>query len=110
MNPPRIFSRHHRPALTTLATMLLLPAVALASPGGAGLPWESTFETIFQSVQGLAPIFVGIAVIIAFVALMYGEGGGMSRKAVNIVVGGAGALGAASVVTTLFEGGSGLLF
>jgi type IV secretory pathway VirB2 component (pilin) len=93
-----------------IAALLLAPAVALASPGGAGLPWESTFETILSSMQGIATPIITIAIIVAAFALMFGEAGGMSRKVVGIVVGGAGALGAAGVVSTLFESGSGLLF
>jgi type IV secretory pathway VirB2 component (pilin) len=91
--------------------MGLTPATALAAPGGgAGLPWESTFATILESIQGMAPVFVTIAVIIAGVALMFGESGGMSRRVVTLVVGGATVFGVATVVSTLFEGGSGTLF
>jgi type IV secretory pathway VirB2 component (pilin) len=94
----------------TLALLLLSPAAAFAAPGGAGLPWESTFETIEQSIQGVAPHLLVISIIIAALALMYGEAGGMSRKVVGIVVGGATIVGVTSVVSTLFEGGGGLLF
>jgi len=93
-----------------LVLLVLSPSLALASPGGAGLPWETSFETIEQSVQGVAPHLLAISIIIAALALMYGEGGGMSRRVVNIVVGGATVVGVTSVVTTLFEGGGGLLF
>ena len=97
---------------TALALVLsLFPVQALAAPGGgAGLPWESTFSTILDSVQGIAPIFVTIAIIIAGLALMFGEAGGMSRRVVTIVVGGATVMGVATVVSTLFEGASGVLF
>lgn len=98
------------PAFTLLA-VLLASTPALAAPGGgAGLPWESSFQTILDSVQGMAPIFVTVAILIAGFALAFGESGGMSRKVVYIVVGGATAFGAAGVVSTLFEGGAGLLF
>lgn len=89
---------------------LLAPATAFAAPGGAGLPWESSFETILTSIQGMAGVFVTIAILIAGCALMFGESGGMSRKVVGIVVGGAAVFGVTSVVSTLFEGGGGLLF
>jgi type IV secretory pathway VirB2 component (pilin) len=102
--------RNLAPAIATLSLLLLSPALALAAPGGAGLPWESTFETIEKSVQGVAPHLLVISIVIAALALMYGESGGMSRKVVGIVVGGATIVGVTSVVSTLFEGGGGLLF
>lgn len=95
----------------TIAGFTVAPATALAAPGGgAGLPWESSFSTIMESIQGMSGVFVTIAIIIAGLALMFGESGGMSRKVVGIVVGGATVFGVASVVSTLFEGGGGLLF
>ncbi len=100
----------HPPATAIVAAWLLSPTAASASPGGAGLPWESSFETILNSVQGMAPVFVTIAIIIAGLTLMFGESGGMSRRVVAIVVGGASVIGVATVVSTLFEGGAGLLF
>lgn len=97
--------------LFIIAVLVSVPATAVAAPGGgAGLPWESSFSTIMESIQGMSGVFVTIAIIIAGLALMFGEAGGMSRKIVGIVVGGAAALGAASVASTLFEGGGGLLF
>lgn len=111
MTTIRPLFRHGRPeAFIAFSFILLSPALALASPGGAGLPWESSFSTILDSIQGMAGVFITIAIIIAGLALMFGESGGMSRKVVGVVVGGAAALGAASVVSTLFEGGGGLLF
>jgi type IV secretory pathway VirB2 component (pilin) len=96
-------------ALGTFSLLVLSPALVMASPGGAGLPWETSFETIEQSVLGVAPHLLAISIVIAALALMFGEGGGMSRRVVNIVVGGATVVGVGSVVTTLFEGGGGLL-
>jgi type IV secretory pathway VirB2 component (pilin) len=107
---------HHRVQLRQLVPLipalvfLIAPATALASPGGAGLPWESSFETIMNSIQSMAGVFVTIAILVAGCALMFGESGGMSRKVVGIVVGGASVFGVASVVSTLFEGGQGSLF
>lgn len=102
---PKILGR-----ILSVPAVLLSSATAFASPGGAGLPWESSFSTIMESIQGMAGVFVTIAIIIAGLALMFGESGGMSRKVVGIVVGGACVFGVASVVSTLFEGGAGLLF
>ena len=74
------------------------------------MPWESSFSKILDSIQGMAPIFATIGFLIAGVALMFGESGGMSRKIVGLVVGGAVVFGVAPLITTLFEGSSGLLF
>lgn len=95
----------------TLALIPALPATAFAAPaGGGGMPWESSFAKILDSIQSLAPVFATIAFLVAGVIWMFGESGGMSRKAVGLVVGGAIVFGVAPLITTLFEGGSGLLF
>lgn len=103
-----------RPVPTASAAVisLLSSATAWAAPtgGGGGMPWESSFSKILDSVQGLAPVFATIAFLIAGFVLMFGESGGMSRKVVSLVVGGAVVFGVAPLITTLFEGSSGLLF
>ena len=105
--------RRHPTVTSAISSILLfLPATAFAAPsgGGAGLPWESSFSKILDSIQGMAPMFATIAFLIAGIIWMFGESGGMSRKAVGLVVGGAIVFGVAPLVTTLFEGGSGTLF
>jgi type IV secretory pathway VirB2 component (pilin) len=95
-----------------VAALVLSSATALAAPagGGGGMPWNSPFSKILDSIQELAPVLATIAFIIAGVVLMFGEGGGMSRKAVGLVVGGAVVFGVAPLITNLFEGSAGLLF
>jgi type IV secretory pathway VirB2 component (pilin) len=104
--------RFARVQTAILSTLVLSSATALAAPagGGGGLPWESSFSKILDSIQSMAPVFATIAFLIAGVAWMFGESGGLSRKAVGLLVGGAVVFGAASLGTKLFEGGSGLLF
>jgi type IV secretory pathway VirB2 component (pilin) len=93
------------------SALVLLPATALAAPAGGGeLPWESSFSKILDSIQNMAPVFATIAFLIAGVIWMFGESGGMSRKAVGLVVGGAIVFGVAPTITALFEGSSGVLF
>lgn len=89
---------------------LFFPALALASTtgGGPGLPWESSFETIQQSIQAIGAVLLGIGIVIAGVKLATGEGGGMGRSVVGLVVGGGLILGAGTVVDTVFSGASGL--
>jgi hypothetical protein len=55
-------------------------------------------------------MFATIAFLIAGIIWMFGESGGMSRKAVGLVVGGAIVFGVAPLITQLFEGSAGLLF
>jgi len=100
------------PTASVALLSILFPATAFAAPsgGGGGMPWESSFSKILDSIQGMAPIFATIGFLIAGVALMFGESGGMSRKIVGHVVGGAVVFGVAPLITTLFEGSSGLLF
>jgi type IV secretory pathway VirB2 component (pilin) len=99
-------------SVAILTILILFPATALAAPigGGGGMPWNSTFSKILDSIQELAPILATIAFLIAGIIWMFGEGGGMSRKAVGLVVGGAIVFGVAPLITTLFEGSAGLLF
>ncbi len=108
---PRI-SLRHLPTVSVATLAILLPATALAAPAGGagGLPWNSTFSKILDSIQELAPVLATIAFLIAGIIWMFGEGGGMSRKAVGLVVGGAIVFGVAPLITTLFEGSAGLLF
>jgi type IV secretory pathway VirB2 component (pilin) len=58
----------------------------------------------------MAPVLATIAFLIAGVIWMFGESGGMSRKAVGLVVGGAIVFGVAPTITGLFEGSAGVLF
>jgi type IV secretory pathway VirB2 component (pilin) len=105
----RIYSRKVRTALLVLLS-LQLPATAFAAPAGGGLPWESPITKIQESLQGLGTPLAIIAVIVAGFAIMFGESGGLSRKAVGIVVGASLVFGAAGAISSLFEGASGVLF
>src|SRR5688572_17008788 len=108
----RASSRQNPTGIAVVLLSMLAPATALAAPagGGGGMPWESSFSKILDSIQGMAPIFATIAFLIAGIIWMFGESGGMSRKAVGLVVGGAIVFGVAPLITTLFEGSSGVLF
>lgn len=95
---------------TVFFTICLMPALALAAPtgGGAGLPWESSFKTIQTSIQVLGGVLLTIGVIMAGIKMATGEGGGMGRQVVGLVVGGGLVLGASTVIDTVFSGASGL--
>lgn len=93
-----------------LVATSLMPTLALAETGGGpGLMWESSFETILQSVQAIGATLLVIGIIITGVKLATSEGGGIGGKAVGLILGGGLVLGASSFVSTVFEGASGLL-
>ena len=86
-----------------------MPALALASTGGGpGLMWESSFETILESVQAIGATLLVVGIIITGVKLATSEGGGIGGKAVGLILGGGLVLGASSFVDTVFAGASGL--
>lgn len=99
-------------ALATVLAVSLLSSSALAAGGGAGagLPWESTFDTVLRSFEGIAQVLLVIAIMAMFAALMFGEAAGLSRKALFMIIGGAGIVAAPGVVSTLFTGATGALF
>lgn len=93
-----------------VAAALLMPALALAAPagGGPGLMWESSFETILESIQAIGATFLMIGIVITGAKLATSEGGGIGGKAVGLVLGGGLVLGAATFVDVVFAGASGL--
>ena len=104
--------RQSATALVALLTSPFISTTALAAPlgGGGGMPWESSFSKILDSIQSTAPILATVAFIFAGLVWMFGESGGMSRRVVGVDVGGSVVFGAAPLITTLFEGSAGLLF
>ena len=69
----------------------------------AGLAWEKPLGMIATSISGpVATTLIILAIIGAGGALAFGEMGGFAKRAVQVVFGGAIAVGAASIVTTLF--------
>jgi type IV secretory pathway VirB2 component (pilin) len=92
-----------------LVATFLMPALALAEGGGPGLMWESSFETILESVKAIGYTLLIVGIIITGVKLATSEGGGIGGKAVGLVLGGGLVLGASEFVSTVFEGSSGLL-
>ena len=95
-----------RRALAAAAALALYSAPVLAAPaggGGGGLPWESTLQRLQQSLSGpVASAVAVIAVAAAGMILAMGGVGTLARIALSLVIGLGLALGANSVVTTLF--------
>ena len=66
--------------------LVLIPALAFAS--GSGMPWEGPMDRILNSITGPWLRFGSVvAVIIAGLALAFGEMGGILRKSVQLVLG-----------------------
>lgn len=67
------------------------------------MPWESPFQTILASLSGpTARILVVAGIVVGALSFAMGEGGPVFKTAIRVVSGGAIALGAASLSSTLF--------
>lgn len=94
------------PVLAVLFTPVLAGAQSMALPG-----LDSVIMTVRQDITGFwAYSIVILSFVGAGVGYAFGESGGVVKKLGGIVMGGAIALGATQLVTTLYSGsGSGLL-
>lgn len=74
------------------------------------MPWEGPIQTIVRSLQGPVVQFGAIASIVIFgLIIAVTEGGGMLRRAIQIIFGLSIATSAASLVAQLFQFSSGAL-
>lgn len=68
--------------IPTIGLSLLL--IALATPAyasGSGMPWEGPLQQVLDSITGpVARAAAVIAIVIAGMGIMFGEGGGGVRK------------------------------
>ena len=86
-----------RASIITLATLLLLPAIAYAQS-----PWERAANNLALTFTGpLARALALVAIVIGGLMFMYGEGGA-KRQISGIVFGGGLALFAGQFLTWLF--------
>ena len=88
-----------------------LAFIALASPAhaaGSGMPWEGPLTQILSSVEGpIAKIVGTMAIIMAGLALAFGDTGGGFRKLIQIVFGLSVAFTATSFFLSFFSFGGG---
>jgi len=83
----------------TLVASVSIPTIANAQ----GMPWETPLRTVLQSLQGpTASIILTLAIVLAGLAFAFGEAGSFFRRAAGIIFGGAIAVGAATLASTLF--------
>lgn len=87
---------------------IVWPAMAYAAAAGGGtLPWDQTLNTLQTDMQGPVAHSITTAAVIG-TGIMWGvsEHGTGIRKMSAVAFGGAAALGATTVMTTLFTGGA----
>jgi len=88
---------------------IALPARAFAAVGGGVLPWDAPLTTLQTDLQGtVAHAIVTAAVIGTGITWSVSEHGTGVRKMSAVAFGGAAALGATQLMTTLFPLGAAL--
>jgi len=98
----------------SLASLLFYAQMASAHAAGGqqGLPWESPLQKLENFITGpFAKSISLIAIVICFGILIFGgELNDFAKKAVYVVIGVAGVVGASSLLANLFGGSGALLF
>jgi type IV secretory pathway VirB2 component (pilin) len=88
---------------------IALPARALAAVAGGVLPWDAPLTTLQTDLQGpVAHAIVTAAIIGSGISWSVSEHGTGVRKMSAVAFGGAAALGATQLMTTLFPLGGAL--
>jgi type IV secretion system protein VirB2 len=94
--------------LAILSTAVVFPDTAHAA--GSNMPWEGPLTQILQSIEGpVAKIFGTIVIIMAGLALAFGDTGGGVRKLIQIVFGLSIAFTATSFFLSFFSFSGGAL-
>ncbi len=85
-----------------LGTLIIAADPALAGTSGPAMPWDGPLTTIRDSLSGtIAHILITIAIVIAGLTFAFGQHGSAMRTVGGIALGGAIALGAVSLMTSL---------
>jgi len=88
---------------------IALPARVMAAVGGGVLPWDGPLNTLQTDLQGpVAHAITTAAIIGTGLTWAVSEHGTGVRKMSTVAFGGAAALGAATLMTTLFPLGGAL--
>jgi type IV secretion system protein VirB2 len=94
--------------LLTAPLTLLLTQPAFAA--GSNMPWEQPLQQLLDSLQGpVAKIVAVAAIVLAGLALAFGETSGTLRKSIQIVFGISIAFAAQSFFLSFFSFGGGAL-
>lgn len=87
---------------------VLVSKAALAA--GSNMPWEQPLQQLLDSLQGpVAKIVAVAAIVLAGLALAFGETSGTLRKSIQIVFGISVAFAAQSFFLSFFSFGGGAL-
>jgi type IV secretion system protein TrbC len=91
--------------------MVLAPIKAYAAIAGGALPWDTPLMTLQNDLQGpVAHAITTAAIIGTGLTWSFSEHGTGTRKMSAVAFGGAAALGATQLMTTLFPIAGGALF
>ena len=91
-----------------LSVGLFFVQVSIASGmDSTGLPWETPMQKVMNSISGpVAKILGVIVIVLAGLGLAFGEVGSGVKRLLQVVLGLAIAFSAASIIGTLYYGGS----
>lgn len=97
-------------AIAIAAAVLLIPQAAAAATAG-GLPWESTFQTVANSMTGPVVQYGSVGAIAGTgLGVAFYEGGAVVQKVVKSAFGLSCAAGAGSLAATLWGVAPGAVF
>jgi type IV secretion system protein VirB2 len=89
-------------AALVIVAWVAVPEVVSAATTGPPMPWDGPLETIRDSLSGtVAHILVTVAIILTGILFALGEGGSAARRIFGVAFGGAIALGAVTLMTSL---------
>ena len=102
---------HFRRPLAALSTFVVFALLTMpAYAAGSNMPWEQPLNQILESIQGpVAKVISVIVIILAGLALAFGETSGGFRRLIQIVFGLSIAFAASSFFLSFFSFGGGAL-
>jgi len=104
-------SLNHKTEMQYFLFLVLFFVVYSANAGSTGMPWESTFDKILDSLQGpVAKVLCTASVVTTGMALAFSEGGSMLRKMLWVALGISVTFGAGSIISNLFFFSGGATF